>query len=120
MTASAKLPVSHYREVLMPSDQEAVGDWVMVPREPTADMLRAYLKAKYEGPKPTLIPDLYRAMLSAAPPAPLVVDEDMVERMTNALAAIKGVKIVDEVDHRLFRADAEALLAALSNPGASQ
>lgn len=51
-------------------------DWVLVPREPTTDMLVAYHNAKHEGPKPTMIPDLWRALLGAAPrPAPTVPGE---------------------------------------------
>ena len=44
--------------------------WVLVPREPTVAMLEAYHRAKREGPKPTLIPALWSAMIDAAPKPP--------------------------------------------------
>lgn len=44
--------------------------WALVPLEPTTEMLCAYHRAKHEGPKPTTIPDLWRALLDAAPAHP--------------------------------------------------
>jgi hypothetical protein len=42
-------------------------EWVRVPRESTDAMHQAYTRAKYEGPQPVLISDLWTAMLDAAP-----------------------------------------------------
>lgn len=95
---------------------EPVGDWVMVPREPTEDMRKA-LNAH------PLFKEGYSAMLAAAPPAPLVVDEDMVERAEEAFYGrhergfIMRPLIRDEAGRYDMRA---ALIAALSNPGATQ
>jgi hypothetical protein len=67
------------REALAGHDaQPAQGEWVMVPRKSTDAMHMAYIECKYDGPKPTMIPDLWAAMLAAAPqpaPAPVQVDD---------------------------------------------
>lgn len=49
---------------------EDVGDWVMVPREPTEAMLAAALAAPNERSFDAEVTGLYRAMLSASPSPP--------------------------------------------------
>jgi hypothetical protein len=44
--------------------------WALVPVKSTDAMHQAYIRAKYDGPKPVRIPNLWAAMLAAAPSAP--------------------------------------------------
>lgn len=109
-------------EPLRPATEQAGGE-VVAWMHPTArwvntDIFKvlAHCQKGVPGPIP-----LYASPPSPAATQSAVVSEEMVERGAAELANIRGVKIMDEVDQRLFAADARAILcAALSNPGASQ
>jgi hypothetical protein len=61
---------------------EQVGEWVMVPREPTYGMIQAGLNAPAYGHPETATPklsDIYTAMLFAAPAPSLCTAEEAVE-----------------------------------------
>lgn len=64
------------------AQREQVGEWVMVPREPTEEMLGAFgiEYIEWHGPK-----ECYKAMLSAATAPPLCTEEQAAELAESVL-----------------------------------
>lgn len=61
--------ISTYLSSLPPAPAGSVGEWVLVPREPTKEMIDAGLKRNRQNPHPWC-PAVYRAMIAASPTPP--------------------------------------------------
>jgi hypothetical protein len=74
-----------------------VAGWVMVPREPTPEMLTALRnEANVNGYGPRGAALCYRAMLAAAPAAPPAVDLEKVEEALEWIAGMAEVRAADD------------------------